>query len=109
MKIHTFINTIRHSDIYIKHIYTLGGCYQFHIVLKSLFPSCVPYISLNKDHVISKYRNRYYDINGIVHSTDDYILLHTKEDIDLVNRWSFHKNNMLRITECPYCDEPIVI
>jgi hypothetical protein len=26
----------------------------------------------------------------------------------IVERWSFHKNNLLQLTECPVCDEPIV-
>jgi hypothetical protein len=57
-----FINAIRQTDRYISDIYLNGACYQFHLLLKTFFPECEPYISKEKDHVITKYAGRYYDI-----------------------------------------------
>jgi hypothetical protein len=37
---------------------------------------------------------------------DGYTLLTIEEKLMVFN-WSFHKNNLLLLTECPNCDEPI--
>jgi hypothetical protein len=107
MDIETFIDELRNTDLYIRHIYTEGGCYKFHILLSKLFRGSIPYISQHKNHIITKYKKKYYDINGEVDNLDGYTLLTIEEKL-IVERWSFHKNNLLQLTECPVCDEPIV-
>jgi len=107
MKLETFIEELRNTDLYIQHIYTQGGCYKFHMLLSKMYKNCIPYISQHKNHIITKYKKKYYDINGEVDNLDGYTLLTIEEKL-IVERWSFHKNNLLQLTECPVCDEPIV-
>ena len=69
MDILLFITILRESDRYIETIYLNGGCYQFHLILKTFFSDCVAYINKDKDHVITLYKGNYYDITGIVDGT----------------------------------------
>ena len=102
--IENFIDTIRKTDFYVEIIYMNGGCYQFHLLLKSLF-GCEAYITPNKGHVVSKYNNKYYDIMG--EYTKEEPTKITEEEIIMAEKWSFYRNNKLKITECPNCESPI--
>ena len=66
MNILNFINALRETDKYIETIYTRGGCYRFHLLLKQMYPECEPMINMSKDHVATLYEERLYDINGVV-------------------------------------------
>lgn len=60
-----FIGLIRDSAPRVQtQIFSAGGCYQFYLILKRVFPEAVPYSDLN--HVVSRIGERYYDINGDV-------------------------------------------
>ena len=114
MDILSFIDELRSTDRYIRHIYTKGGCYKFHLLLSKMYKGCVPYISHSKDHIITRYRGKFYDINGAVkcispkvNCIDGYVPL-GKSDIPMVEDWSFHKNNLIVLKECPHCDEPLI-
>ena len=106
MKILFFIESLRQSDEYIEHIFTQGGCYQFYLLLSKLFSGCEPYISPNKMHVITRHRGKYYDIKGLV-SGIGYTPM-TPEEIKIAEGWSFRKNNLIQLSECPHCEEPII-
>ena len=108
MSIIEFIDELRNTDRYIHHIYTKGGCYKFHLLLSKMYKGCVPYISDTRDHIITRYRGKFYDINGEVKCIYGYSPL-GKSDIPMVERWSFHMNNLLVLKDCPHCDEPIII
>lgn len=99
-----FIDNLRSSDGYIVHIYTMGGCYSFYKLLSSMFDGIVPYISMDGSHIVSKYRCKYYDITGVVKGNFRVLL---ESDLKEAESWSFRNNNLLKITECPFCDEPI--
>lgn len=107
MNILNFIDELRNSDEYIKHIYMKGSCYKFHILLSKMYKNTIPYISKEKDHIITRYKDRYYDINGEVYDVKDYKVLDI-EDIPMVSNWSFRNNNLLQLNECPNCEEPLV-
>ena len=100
------IKALRKTDLYIECIFTGGACYQFHLFLKTVFSNAEPYINLKRDHVVTKIDGKLYDIKGIVKEKDFTPLNET--DLKLVKKWSFRKNNMLQITECPFCEEPII-
>ena len=102
-----FINAIRQTDKYIEMIYMNGACYQFHILLRTFFPASEPHINKEKNHVITKYTGKYYDITGEV-SGKNYTAM-TKSDIEMAKKWSFYKTKVIQIGECPHCEEPIVI
>lgn len=99
------IHAIRTSDAYISYIYLNGGCYQFHLVLKSIFPDATPYINPTKDHIATQIGDALYDITGRV--TDSFAPL-TPEDHTLCENWSFSRNYWLN-RDCPHCDEPVPI
>jgi len=86
-----------------------GGCYQFHLILKSIFPSVLPFIHQQKDHVVSLISGKLFDIRGIIDDKFEclYSPLISENDLKMCQSWSFHKNNLLQICECPNCDEPI--
>lgn len=107
MKITEFIDELRSTDQYIRHIYLNGGCYKFHVLLKKMYPSAVAYISDHKNHIVTKYRGKFYDIMGEVDNVDGYTEL-TESERRICENWSFHKYNLLKLTECPSCDEPLV-
>ena len=102
-----FINALRKTDRYIEIIYMEGACYQLHLLLKELFPEAKPYINKEKNHVITEYLGKFYDITGEV-SGDNYTLM-IDNDVREAHKWSFHKNKVLKIKECPVCGEFIVI
>ena len=106
MDILNFIQELNNSDGYIRHIYTKGGCYKFHILLSKMYNNCTPYISGTNDHIITRYRGKFYDINGVVDNLNGYRKLSIHE-IPMVNNWSFHRNNLLVLEECPNCEEPL--
>lgn len=106
MKILIFIDSLRETDFYIEHIYLQGGCYQFHLLLAKLFKGCEPYINKSENHIITKYRGKFYDIKGIV-SGDQFRPLR-KDEISRVSKWSFKDHNLIQLNECPNCEEPLV-
>ena len=105
MNIQSFIEELNHTDEYIHHIYSKGGCYKFHILLSKMYKGCVPYT--NDNHIITRYKGKFYDIYGEVDNQDGFRKLLDKE-IPTVSKWSFHRNNMLKLKECPHCEEPLV-
>jgi len=66
----------RHSEIYkfleafracvdnAEEIYTKGKCYEFHLIMKSIWSEAIPYT--NGDHIISRIGNSYWDVTGKV-------------------------------------------
>lgn len=99
-----FIESIRATDGYITDIYLLGGCYQFHLLLKKFAPESEARITEEKDHIVTLFNGKYFDIRGIV---DGQFYTPTQEDIDAASSWSFADNMALQISECPACGEPI--
>jgi hypothetical protein len=72
-----------------------------------MYPTAVPYISDHKNHIVTKYRGRYYDIMGELENVDGYTVL-TPLEQKMVEQWSFYKNNLIKLNECPSCEEPLV-
>jgi len=106
MDILKIINALRETDRAIEIIYMHGSCYRFHLFLKKLFPQAMPFISNDKDHIITEINGQFFDITGEVKS-DGYRPLELDE-ISMVLNWSFSKSRLLSLGECPSCDEPIL-
>jgi len=100
------IDSIRETDRYIADIYLNGGCYQFHLLLKKFAPECEARITKEKNHVVTLFKDKYFDITGIVEGHFESLNQH---EINMASRWSFAKNKALQICECPMCEEPIVV
>jgi len=108
MTILQFINALRKSDFYIEDIYTMGSCYQFYVLLNKMYKGCIPLISPTKDHIITLYKGRFYDIKGIVKEKTALYTLLSAEDLKMVKKWGFRKNCLIGLTECEFCEEPII-
>jgi hypothetical protein len=71
-----------------------------------MYKNTIPYT--NGNHIITKYKGKFYDIYGEVDNQDGFRKL-KEEDIPTVSKWSFYMNNLLVLKDCPHCDEPIII
>jgi hypothetical protein len=71
-----------------------------------MFKGCTPYISGTKNHIITRYKGKFYDVYGEVDCLDGFTKLRD-EEIPIVEKWSFRKNNLLQLHECPNCEEPL--
>lgn len=61
---------------YAEYIYTNGGCYRFHKILKAVFPTAIPCYFGHEDiiieHVVTKLDGKYYDITGEIKDINAY-------------------------------------
>jgi hypothetical protein len=114
------IDPLRKTDPYIQNIFSLGGCYQFYLFLKAIFPDAKPYMHYRKNHVITEIDNRFYDIDGEIlgmvdievskiDAKNETYLPFTKEDHKIAKTWSFAGNHLLSAGECKHCGEPILL
>lgn len=99
-----FITALRQTDRYIEMIYMNGACYQLHLLLKK-YTDCEPLINAERNHVVTKFKDKLFDITGEV--IGEYIPM-TNKDIKIASEWSFHKTKMIQIGECQVCEEPIM-
>ena len=103
------IKSLRDADVYISHIYLKGGCYSFHLFLKSIYPHARAYINDNKNHIATMISGVLFDITGMIKENDYYKYepLQSNE-IEMVSSWSFYRGHVLQLCECPHCEEPIL-
>jgi len=99
-----FITALRQTDRYIEMIYMNGACYQLHLLLKK-YTDCEPLINSEKNHVVTKFKDKLFDITGEVKG--EYLPM-TEKDIEIASGWSFYKTKMIQIGECQVCEEPIL-
>lgn len=108
-EIQKIIKSLRESDIYIPEIFMLGGCYKFHLFLKTIWPHAKPYINDSKDHIATMISGTLFDINGVIEENQRYKFEPIQDsEIDMVKEWSFSRTHVLQLRECPYCEEPII-
>jgi hypothetical protein len=100
------IDALRRTDRYIETIFTQGGCYQFHIFLKRIWPEAVPFQTDEMDHVVSLIGGKFYDITGEVEGDFHAV---TEADMALMEHWSFSRSRVLSLGECPNCEEPLLV
>lgn len=100
------INSIRETDRYIADIYLNGGCYQFHLMLKKFAPDCEARITKEKNHIVTYFQGKHFDITGIAEGQFEPL---NHYEINMASKWSFAKNMALQICECPVCEEPIIV
>ena len=108
MNIESIIESLRGSDRYIETIFTQGGCYQFHLFLKSIYSSAMPFLTEDKEHVVTLVNGNFYDITGNVDHEQNYTAMN-KDDIETAKEWSFSKTAMLQLGECAICEEPRLV
>lgn len=82
-KILIFIKVIRDSFHDSCLVYSYGGCYGFHKILKHTFPKAKPYFDdEDKCHVCTKIGDNFYDIKGKLYCGLDKVIPMTKLDIE---------------------------
>lgn len=96
-KIINVIKNIRESFGASISVYTLGNCYQFFEILKSIFEDAEAYY--DQHHVWTKIDNKFYDIRG--ENPMKNIHLFKIEDKNIikslsVNKWSDKRRNKLK-------------
>lgn len=100
------IKSIRNTDPYMDVIFLNGGCFRFHLMLKKFAPACEPRITKEKNHIVTYFKGKHFDVTGMVEGEFEPL---NQYEIKLVSNWSFAKNKALQISECPACDEPIIV
>lgn len=104
------IGALRKTDSYIVNIFKEGSCYKFYEFLKVIFPQAIPYINNQENHIATKINGNLYDIMGKISKKEQSEYYPLKEcQLKMVKRWSFGKNMLIQITECPFCEEPITV
>jgi hypothetical protein len=76
------------------------------LLLSKLFAGCKPYINKQENHIVTKYKGKFYDIKGIVN--DEHLRPLRKDEVSRVSKWSFQKHNLIKLNECPNCEEPLI-
>ena len=82
------ITAIRESFPGAVTVYTRGGCWEFHRILKAAFPDAQPFYDPVHGHVYTKIDGSFYDIKGkLLKKIDlDYMLEDSRIMRD-VHRW----------------------
>jgi len=104
------IDALRKSDSYIINIFKEGSCYKFYEFLRVIYPNAMPYINKEENHVVTKINSSFYDITGkIARKYESMYFPINEQQLKKVKQWSFGKNMLIQITECPFCEEPITV
>lgn len=103
-----FIDALRNTDGYIRAIYTHGGCYKLYILLKKIYIECIPLINKDKNHIVTLYKGGKYDIDGLVTQNEEYSVM-SEQDYEIAEQWSFSRNNLLALGDCPACGEQLIV
>jgi hypothetical protein len=101
------ITALRATDDYIKEIYTWGSCYRFHLFLKTIWPKGKAVINEKQNHIATEIEGRMYDITGDVTDKCNWYYL-TRPQVRKAKKWSFARNNWLRLGSCPNCEEDLI-
>ncbi|MFB5946102.1 hypothetical protein [Albibacterium profundi] len=102
------INALRETEKIIWDIYMCGGCYRFHLFLKKIFPNAKPLINLNEDHCVTLIDDRIFDIEGEQQMHRGEFVTPNGEQLEMMQRWSFTEHNLIQVSECPSCEEPLI-
>lgn len=105
--IHKFIRLLRETDAAIVTVFKNGACYQFALLLQSLYPHGHLVINTERDHVAYLHGAHVYDIDGAQPNSTEWHIMDYKH-IEMASGWSFSRNKMIQIGECPICDEPLL-
>jgi hypothetical protein len=90
-EVERFISVVRDSFIGSQQVYTEGSCYHFYLILKEVFPTAEPYF--DKDHVITKIDDKFYDITGEVRGDLTLYKYERLPSYGLKSPYNIYKNN----------------
>lgn len=89
--IHRLAPDMRHRCLH-------GDCYRFHLFLKKMFPDAVPYMNRERDHVVTRIGDGFYDATGRVGSVygkaaTRYHEMDAKE-VAVAGKWGHHEGSV---------------
>ena len=83
-----FIESIRNSYVHAETVYTHGACFQFHLILKTIWPDAIPWY--DGGHVTTEIGGAYWDITGEVKLTSSaYPLAQEPRILEEAYTWWF--------------------
>jgi hypothetical protein len=65
VRVMRFIATVRGPNTLTTELYTNGQCYQFFLILRTVFPEAEAWYDYHEGHVYSKIGRYWYDIRGV--------------------------------------------
>ena len=60
----SLIYSIRSAHKDMQDLFMYGQCYNFYLIVRTIFPEAKCYYSKSEGHVYIKYKNSFYDIRG---------------------------------------------
>lgn len=75
-----FIKVIRNSFPCAQIVYTFGACYGFHKILEQRFGGYAYFDDEQKNHIVTKIDDKFFDICGLVRVDEEEIQILTGED-----------------------------
>jgi hypothetical protein len=92
------ITTIRNSHKDIENLYLNGQCYNFYLILRSIFgPKVECWYDYEAGHIYSKIGKYWYDIKGKHLKVGDYCEpFNHKDCYDKPHRWGKRDNRRLK-------------
>ena len=95
--VENLISVIRNSHPDMVILYTQGQCYNFHLILKQVFPSAVPFHSVNEGHIYTKLFDRFYDIRGRIAYPPRDLKEMSKDEQDDAATWGDNETRRLSL------------
>lgn len=86
--IEKLISSIRNSHPDMERLYMEGQCYNFHLILRSVYPNAVAWYDYNEGHVYTKIDQYWYDIRGKHYRLSRYSSVLDHRNGDKPHRWS---------------------
>lgn len=107
MKIAEFIEAINDTDSVIAEVYKNGACYRFALLLEKMYPHGYIVVDYNRSHAAYLHGDGVYDIDGKQPNSIEWQIINELQRPEF-ERWSFSRNRVLAVGECPHCEEPII-
>lgn len=86
-KILAIIESIRKSHCDIEFLYLMGQCYNFTLILKTIYPEAITWYSQIEGHAYTKIDNIFYDVRGAHTEVPDDICILTEMGGDPPELW----------------------
>ena len=95
-KVEAFIKVVEESHPDMVALFTQGQCYNFHLILKQVFPKAEGYWSHREGHCYTKIGRCYYDIRGKIGYLPVDLFKMSQKDHENAAEWA--KNETRRLS-----------
>ena len=100
LQVINFLKELKHSDALIPKIFLNGSCFRLYKILKTIWPEAeAHYSEAEGGHWITKIKDNYYDINGIINPkyVKDKSYSQFGEEVEQSAYVHTHSNNLTTI------------